>query len=199
MTQDMKPQDVTPQTLSSQVKTGTTGSLVLGVLMIVLGFAAISLPLATSLAFAFWIGWLLVGNSIVTLIYAVQTRQEGGFILKLLLFALYLGAGLLLIINPLEGVLTLTLLLGGFLIAEGVSELLLAFQLRSLSSNWRWVLLNAIVTLLIGIVILAEWPLNSPWVVGTLVGVSFITSGFSRVMLSLAIRNALGTLSESAQ
>ncbi|WP_439344524.1 HdeD family acid-resistance protein [Vacuolonema iberomarrocanum] len=199
MTQDMKPQDVTPQTLSSQVKKGTTGSLVLGALMIVLGFAAISLPLATSLAFAFWIGWLLVGNSIVTLIYAVQTRQEGGFILKLLLFALYLGAGLLLIINPLEGVLTLTLLLGGFLIAEGVSELLLAFQLRSLSSNWGWVLLNAIVTLLIGIVILAEWPLNAPWVVGTLVGVSFIASGFSRVMLSLAVRNALGKLSESAQ
>ncbi|MBE9101253.1 DUF308 domain-containing protein [filamentous cyanobacterium LEGE 07170] len=195
----MKPQDVTPQTLSSQVKKGTTGSLVLGALMIVLGFAAISLPLATSLAFAFWIGWLLVGNSIVTLIYAVQTRQEGGFILKLLLFALYLGAGLLLIINPLEGVLTLTLLLGGFLIAEGVSELLLAFQLRSLSSNWGWVLLNAIVTLLIGIVILAEWPLNAPWVVGTLVGVSFIASGFSRVMLSLAVRNALGKLSESAQ
>ena len=199
MTQDMKPQDVTPQTLSGQVKKGTTRSLVLGILMIVLGVAAISLPLATSLAFAFWIGWLLVGNSIVTLIYAGQTRQEGGFILKLLLFALYLGTGLLLVINPLEGVLTLTLLLGGFLIAEGVSELLLAFQLRSLSSNWGWVLLNAIVTLLIGIVILAEWPLNAPWVVGTLVGVSFIASGFSRVMLSLAVRHALGMLSESAQ
>lgn len=191
-------QDLSSQEISAQVRRATTWAIVLGGLMMVLGLAAISLPLTTSLAFTFWIGWLLIGNSVLKLVYALQTRREGGFAVKLLLFALYLGAGILLVVNPLEGVLTLTLLLGGFLVAEGISELLLAFQLRSLA-NWGWVLFNAILTLLVGVVIWAEWPLDAPWVIGVLVGISFIASGFSRVMLSLAVRNAVSKWSEQTQ
>ena len=115
------------------IQQSTTWSIVLGALMMVLGVAAISLPLVTSLSLTLWIGWLLVGNSIIKLIYALQTRQQGSFWLKLLLTGLYLAAGVVLIINPLEGVLTLTLLLGSFLVAEGVVELLLTIQMRSRS------------------------------------------------------------------
>lgn len=179
------------------IQQSTTWAIILGSLMILLGLAAISLPLVTSLALTIWIGWLLVGNSVIKTIYAIQTRQDGSLVLKLLLALLYLGAGVVLILNPLEGVLTLTLLLGVFLISEGVVELILAVQLRSLA-NWGWLLLNAIVTLLLGVIIWAEWPLDAPWVVGLLVGISFITSGLSRVMLALAVRNVASQVAENA-
>ena len=178
------------------IQQSTTWSMVLGGLMMVLGLAAISLPLVTSLALTLWIGWLLVGNSIIKLIYAIQTRQQGSFWLKLLLAGLYLTAGIVLIINPLEGVLTLTLLLGSFLVAEGVVELLLAVQMRS-RSNWLWLLLNALLTLSLGVFIWAEWPLDAPWVIGLLVGISFIASGLSRIMLSIAVRSTMRQLSDS--
>ena len=177
------------------IQQSTTWSIVLGALMMVLGIAAISLPLITSLALTLWIGWLLVGNSVVKLIYAIQTRQQGSFWLKLLLAGLYLVAGVVLIVNPLEGVLTLTLLLGSFLITEGVVELLLAVQMRS-RSNWLWLLLNALLTLALGVFIWAEWPLDAPWVIGLLVGISFIASGLSRMMLSIAVRSTVRQLAE---
>jgi len=179
------------------IQQSTTWSIVLGALMMVLGVAAISLPLVTSLSLTLWIGWLLVGNSIIKLIYALQTRQQGSFWLKLLLTGLYLAAGVVLIINPLEGVLTLTLLLGSFLVAEGVVELLLTIQMRS-RSNWLWLLLNALLTLALGVFIWAEWPLDAPWVIGLLVGISFIASGLSRIMLSIAVRSTVQQLAEAS-
>lgn len=162
----------------------TTGSIVLGVLMTVSGFAAITLPFAASLAFTFWIGWLLIGTSLVKFVYAFQSREQGGFAMKFLLSILYLGAGVLLVAQPLQGIATLTLLLASFFFAEGISELVLAYQLRS-RPNWGWVLVNGIVTLVLGVMIGTGWPLNAPWVIGTLVGISLIASGVSRIMLAL--------------
>ncbi|NEP17646.1 MAG: HdeD family acid-resistance protein [Leptolyngbya sp. SIO4C1] len=185
------------QSPAQAVKSATRWSIILGALMMLLGIAAISLPLTTSLAFTIWIGWLLIGNSILKFIYAAQTREEGSFWVKLILAVLYLGAGVLLVVNPLEGVLTLTLLLGTFFVAEGLVELILAIQVRSLS-NWGWVLFNAVLTLLLGIIVWLRWPLDAPWLIGTLVGVSFIASGLSRVMLSLAVRKVVTQVSEAS-
>jgi uncharacterized membrane protein HdeD (DUF308 family) len=181
----------------SLIQQSTTWSIILGALMMVLGVAAISLPLVTSLALTLWIGRLLVGNSVIKLIYAIQTRQQGSLWLKLLLAGLYLAAGVVLIVNPLEAVLPLTLLLGSFLVTEGVVELLLAVQMRS-RSNWIWLLFNALLTLALGVFIWAEWPLDAPWVIGLLVGISFIASGLSRIMLSIAVRSTVRQLIANA-
>jgi uncharacterized membrane protein HdeD (DUF308 family) len=185
-----------PDDVARQIRQATTWPIILGLLMIVLGIVAIGLPLLTSLTVALWLGWLLIGNAVIKVIYAIQTRKAGGIWLKLLLAALYLGAGIVLVINPLEGVITLTLLLGSFLIGEGLVELLLAIQLRSLA-NWGWLLFNAILTLLLGAFIWAEWPLDATWVIGLLVGLSFTASGFSRVMLSLAVRNTARRMADA--
>jgi uncharacterized membrane protein HdeD (DUF308 family) len=68
-----------------------------------------------------------------------------------------------------------------------VFAVVLAFQLRP-RSGWGWVLFDAIVTILLGVLIWAHWPVNSAWVIGTLLGISFIVSGVSRLMLSMSVR-----------
>ncbi|MGV2829090.1 HdeD family acid-resistance protein [Myxosarcina sp. GI1(2024)] len=108
----------------------------------------------------------------------------------------YLGAGIVLLVYPLEGVVTLTLVLAAFLLLEGVFELILAFQLRPNSSNWWWVLADGIVTLVLGLLIWLEWPASAAWVIGLLLGISLISSGLSRLMLSIAVRSALNSKSE---
>ncbi|MBD1909997.1 HdeD family acid-resistance protein [Leptolyngbya sp. FACHB-16] len=172
------------QKSSQPIVKSTTGSIILGVLMVVSGFAAITLPFAASLAFTFWIGWLLIGTSLVKFVYAFQSREQGGFVMKFLLSVLYLVAGVMLVAQPLQGIATLTLLLASFFFVEGISELVLAYQLRS-RPNWGWVLFNGIVTLVLGVMIGTGWPLNAPWVIGTLVGISLTASGVSRIMLAL--------------
>ncbi len=173
-----------------QLRKAAGWSIALGVLMVIAGAFAITLPLSTGLAIAIWLGWIYTFVAILNLVYAWQSRDEGTFIfiLKLLVALLYLGAGIFLLANPLKGVLTLTLILGIFLLVEGTFELILAFKLRSLSPNWAWVLGHGAVTLILGILIWSKWPSNSAWVLGLLVGINLISSGISRIMLSLATR-----------
>jgi uncharacterized membrane protein HdeD (DUF308 family) len=83
--------------------------------------------------------------------------------------------------------LALTILLASFLLVYGIFALVLAFKMRP-HNGWGWVLFDAIVTLLLGILIWAHWPWNSAWVVGTLFGISIFVSGITRLMMSLAIR-----------
>ncbi|MBW4464240.1 MAG: DUF308 domain-containing protein [Pegethrix bostrychoides GSE-TBD4-15B] len=159
-------------------------SLWVGVLLIVLGLLAAAVPVVSTIFVETWVALILISAGAAKTVYAFQTRAEGGFVWKALLGLLYVATGVMLFIYPSTGILTLTLLLGSFLLMEGVFELILAFRLRP-QQNWIWVLGNGIITLLLGGMIWFQWPLNAPWVMGTLIGFSILFSGISRVMLSL--------------
>lgn len=170
--------------LSTESKKGINGSLLIGVLLIVLGLVAIAQPAVSTIFAETWFALILVSAGAAKLTYAFQTRDSGGFVWKLLLSILYIAIGVMLFVSPLKGVLTLTLLLGSFLLTEGVFNLILAFRLRG-QQNWTWVLVDGIITLVLGGMIWFQWPFNAPWLIGTLVGVSVLFTGISRVMLSL--------------
>jgi uncharacterized membrane protein HdeD (DUF308 family) len=155
----------------------------IGALLIVLGIIAIALPVVSTIFVETWAALILISAGGAKLAYAFQTRSSGGFIWKLLLSILYVATGIMLFIYPTTGILTLTLLLGSFLLTEGVFELILAFRLRP-QNNWLWVLGDGIITLILGAMIWFQWPFNAPWLIGTLVGVSVLFTGISRVMLS---------------
>jgi len=178
--------------MTTDISTGTnkggSGPLWIGALLIVLGIAAIALPTVSTIFAETWFALILVSAGAAKLFYAFQTRNDGGFIWKLLLSVLYLATGVMLFFYPLTGVLTLTLLLASYLLTEGVFELILAFRLRP-QQNWTWALGNGIFTLLVGGLIWFQWPFDAPWILGTLVGASIASTGVSRVMLSLNPRS----------
>ena len=171
-------------------------SVVLSIFLMISGIVAVLLPNISTIVAETWIAIILVTSGITKLVYAFQSRSEGGFVWKLLLGAIYTMTGLYLFTSPLSGVLTLTLLLGSFLLTEGVVELILAFQLRS-QKNWGWVLTNAIITLGLGGLVWAQWPSDAPWLIGTLLGASIFSTGVSRLVMSLNPTAALGA-SDSA-
>ncbi len=169
----------------------------MGILLIALGIAGVVLPNISTIVVETWIAWLLVSAGAAKLVYAFQTREQEGFIWKLLLGILYVATGVMLFFNPLTGILSLTLLLGSFLLTEGVFELILAFRLRG-RSNWTWTLINGIITLILGGMIVLQWPFNAPWLLGTLVGVSVLFTGISRVTLSLNPPSDLNQIDQAA-
>jgi len=122
------------------------------------------------------------------LIFAFQSHTVGGFFWKLLLAIAYGFAGIYVLIHPMLGLVSLTLVLAVFLIAEGVIEIVFYFNIRKVE-NSGWVLVDGIITFILGLLIWANWPSASAWVIGTLVGISLMFSGISRFMLSLAIRD----------
>jgi uncharacterized membrane protein HdeD (DUF308 family) len=170
--------------ISTQSNKGINGALLIGVLLIILGIVAIAQPAVSTIFAETWFALILISAGAAKLGYAFQTRDSEGFVWKLSLSILYIATGAMLFFSPLKGVLTLTLLLGSFLLTEGVFELILAFRLRP-QQNWTWVLGDGIITLLLGGIIWFQWPNDAPWLIGTLVGVSVLSTGISRVMLSL--------------
>lgn len=173
--------------ISPNLKKSTNGSLLMGVLLIVFGIMAIALPAFSTIFAETWVAAILVSSGVAKLVYAFQTRESGGFLWKVLLSVLYIATGIMLLVYPLTGILTLTLLLGSFLLTEGVFELILAFRLRP-QPNWTWALGNSVITLVLGSMILFQYPFNAPWLIGTLVGASILATGVSRVMMTLNAR-----------
>lgn len=160
----------------------------IGIVSIVLGLAAITLPNITTIVAETWIAAILISVGTSNIFYSIKNRAEG-FIWQVILGLLYVATGVMLFVYPLTGVLTLTVLLGSFLITEGAFELVLAYKLRS-RQNWGWVIANGVVTLLIGGLVWFEFPFDAPWAIGTLVGISVLSTGVSRVMLSLSDSSA---------
>ncbi|PSF38158.1 hypothetical protein C7H19_06715 [Aphanothece hegewaldii CCALA 016] len=172
--------------ISPQQKTNLTRGMSFwsGLLLVGLGIAGLVLPNIATGVVETWISLLLIFAAGAKLSNAFGTREQEGFVWKLLLGILYLATGVMLLIYPRTGILSLTLLLGSFLLTEGVFELFLAFKVRN-QPNWTWVLINGILTLVLGAMVWFGWPFNAPWLLGTLVGVSVLFTGVSRTMLSL--------------
>jgi uncharacterized membrane protein HdeD (DUF308 family) len=162
-------------------------SMVWGILMFICGILAISLPLASSIGIVIVLAWLILFAGVSHLVFAFQCRSVGGFLWQVMLAIVYGIAGIYMLMNPLLGVLTLTLVLAVFLLVEGVLEIVLYFGIRRVR-HAGWVLFDGIVTLILGTLIWTQWPSSSVWVIGTLVGISLIFSGISRFMLSMAVR-----------
>lgn len=175
------------------VKGSIGWSIGLSVLMIVFGLLAIVVPPAAGVAVVFIVAWLLVVSGGAHLVFAWHTRTTGGFIWELLLGIVYVLIGVYVLLHPVVGLASLTLVLAIYLFAEGILELLLGFLLRAMHGS-GWLLFDGIITLILAIMIWRAWPSSTEWVIGTLVGISMLFSGLCRLMLSLAARRLAAKL-----
>jgi uncharacterized membrane protein HdeD (DUF308 family) len=175
------------------VKKSVGWSIGLSVVMIVAGLLAIAAPQAAGIAVNLLVGWLLVFSGAAHLVFAWHTRTTGGILWELLLGILYIYIGAYLLFHPVAGLASLTLAIAIYLFAEGVLELILSFRLRPMPGS-NWLLLDGIITLILGVMIWRTWPSSTEWVVGTLVGISMLFSGISRLMISLAARRLVAKL-----
>jgi uncharacterized membrane protein HdeD (DUF308 family) len=180
----------TPVTLSGLAPKAVNWSIALSVLLIVLGLFAILIPSISGIAITLFFGWAMILSGITHLIFAFKTHTTGSIIWELLVGAVYLVTGFVLLTHPLDGLFVLTLVLAYYLCFEGIVEVIHFFQVRP-RHGASWLLLDGIITLVLAIMIWRAWPASSVWVVGTLVGISMIFSGFSRLMLSLAAKRVL--------
>ena len=162
-------------------------SIVLSVLMMVAGVLAIILPQASGIAVTILVGWLLLFCGGVHLAYAWQTRRSGGLWWEILIGVIYIVAGGYILLRPMVGLASLTLVLAAYLVAASILEFILAFQLRPLTGS-GWLLLDGIITFILAVLIGWTWLASTLWVVGTLVGISMLFSGVTRLMLSLTAR-----------
>jgi uncharacterized membrane protein HdeD (DUF308 family) len=173
--------------LATNVHRAATWSIVLSVLMIVAGIFAIGVPMVAGVAVTVVVGWLLILSGVLHLAFAWRTGRAGGVLWELLLGVAYGAIGFYVLANPVAGLASLTFAIAVYLFVEGILEFVLSFQLRP-APGAGWLLVDGIITLVLAVMIWSTWPSSAAWVVGTLVGISMLFSGITRLMLSLAVR-----------
>lgn len=162
--------------------------LLLGIVFIGLGIAAIGASTAVTVASIFFLGILLLAAGIIQFGYAFWTRKWSGFFLTLLTGILYAVTGFLLIANPAAGALSLTLLLAAFYMVSGIFRIIGSISMRF--EQWGWSLFSGIVNFVLGLLIWLGWPATGLWVFGLFIGIDLIFYGWFWVLLSLTAKNA---------
>jgi uncharacterized membrane protein HdeD (DUF308 family) len=152
-----------------------------------MGVVAIGAPVVATIAVQFMLGWLLVISGIAEGIHAFMAQGWRGFLLELLSAVLYLAVGVLLLVNPLGGAVALTIVVAVFLIVEGIFKIITALRVRD-HDGWGWLLASGIVSVVLGVLIWAQWPASGLWVIGLLVGIQLLFTGWALVMLALAAK-----------
>jgi uncharacterized membrane protein HdeD (DUF308 family) len=172
------------------VKKSLNWSITLSVLLILAGLLAIVMPPVAGFAVTIFVGWLLVFSGVMHFVYAWHTRGTGAIIWEILLGIAYGVVGGYMLYHPLLGMASITLALAAYLFAECILEFILGFALRGRSAT-AWLFLDGIITLILAVMIFFTWPSSTGWVLGTLVGISMLFSGFTRLMISLAARKVI--------
>lgn len=162
--------------------------LILGALLIVVGLVAISSSLLATLATVVMVGTLLIIGGVVEIVDAFLARGWRGFWMHLLAGILYVVLGFLLVQRPLAAAAFFTLMLAAAFFVGGLFRIIVAVSERFY--GWVWVLLNGIVTLILGIMIWREWPEAAFWVIGLFVGIDMLFAGWSLVITASTVRKA---------
>jgi uncharacterized membrane protein HdeD (DUF308 family) len=164
--------------------------LIEGIVLVVLGIAAILVPPLATITFTILIGWLFLISGGVGLVTTLWMRRAPGFWWSLLSAFIGIAAGILLLIWPISGALSLTLLLSAFFIVEGVASIMYAIEHRNqLTGRWGWMLTSGIVDLILAGIIVAGLPGTAAWALGLLVGINLVFGGVALIGMALAARH----------
>ena len=170
-----------------------------GVVMVVLGMLAVVWPTIATVAVDIYVGWLFLISGIVGLIVMFAARDVAAFLWTLLTAALSLAVGVMLLWKPVEGAVSLTIVLTAFFIAEGIFQIAASFTYRDVvPGSWGWMLLSGICDLALAAIIILGWPASAVWTLGLLVGINLITSGTAISFAAIEARSFVRELKQAA-
>jgi len=160
-----------------------------GILLVVLGLAAMIVPPLASLAVTIFLGWMFLISGAAGLALTFWARGMPGFWWSLVSAALGIAAGIILLARPVQGTLTLTIVVGAYFLAEGVATIMYALEhRRELSERWTWLLVAGLLDILIAGMIISGLPGSAEWAIGLLVGINLLFGGATLIGMALAAR-----------
>lgn len=186
--------------ITETVQTHRVLFLVQGVVMMVLGVLAIIWPQISTLAVDFYVGWMFLISGLTGLFTMFVASSVAAFLWSLLTAALSLFVGVLLLWHPVEGAVSLTLVLISFFIAEGIFQIAAAIRHReAFPDSWGWLLMSGLADLVLAAMLIWGWPSTAIWALGLIAGLNLITSGLAIVMVAAAARNMVRVVEQATR
>lgn len=161
--------------------------MLLGIGLVILGVLAVIYAFTSTLISIMYLGFFLLIGGVFEGVKAFKMNRAGHFFLHALLCILYIIAGLYLFFNPAINAITLTLVLAIFFIIAGIFRI--AVALTKNVPHKTWLLINGIISILLGALIWYQWPISGLWVIGTFVGIDLIFTGWTWIMLASTVKH----------
>ncbi len=158
-----------------------------GIMFILLGCIGLSMVVGVTLASILFLGILLLMGGIIQFIDVFKSRRWKGALLHACIAFFYFIGGAAVIYDPLLTSAIITAFIAWILIIIGIARLIMAFMLRH-SREWVWLSLAGIIALILGIMILAQWPLSGLWIIGLFISIELLVNGLSYVLIALTLR-----------
>jgi len=162
--------------------------LAFGIVLVLIGFLAIARAVAATVVSMLFFGWLLVIAAGIEIVQAIMVGKWVGLYHHWLGAILFGVLGALIVWRPLVSAEIVTLLMGAFFLVAGLFQVITPLVVSL--PEWGWHVLNGIITLVLGILILAQWPVSGLWVIGLFVGIELIFYGAAWIALALRLRAA---------
>lgn len=169
------------------IRDNASAAVTAGVVLLIAGILSIAAPLAAGLSITIMVGVLLVIGGISECALAFKAGAFGRGLLMFVVGLLMTLAGLYMVMQPAAGLISLTMILVFYLVVTGVFELLIALQVRP-ADGWGWLMFNAIVTLLLGIMLWRQFPLSGVWAIGVLFGIKMVFSGWALIFIGRNVK-----------
>ena len=163
--------------------------LALGILFIILGIIGLGMTFAFTMVSVLFFGVILIIGGLIQLIQVWRCKGWKGIVWHVLIGLLYIAAGIFVVVNPPGAAITLTLFLAAVLIVVGIFRIIMAFQMKA-AGSWFWPFFSGIISILLGVLIYAQWPISGLWVIGLFVAIELILHGWAYVFVALAAKGA---------
>ena len=161
-----------------------------GILSLILGIIGTFMSVAVTMASMMIFGILFIVAGVVFLIDSFSAPEWKGRLWGLLISLLYVAGGIVMVMYPAGSATWFTLFIAAFLIMIGVTRIFMGFRVKDLISSWGWMVFSGILSIILGMMIYAEWPVSGLWVIGLFISVELIMQGINAIMLSRVIKTA---------
>ena len=171
-----------------ELKKNWAWMLSLGIVMVMLGVIGLGMTVLFNEIVVMYFGFLLLFGSGVQLMQAFRAEAWKGRVWHVLIALVYIVGGIIAVTEPVIAGMTLALLIAWTLIVIGVLRLVMALQMRG-AAGWLWTLLGGVLSVVLGVMIINEWPQSGLWVIGLFVAIEILFAGWSQIMIALAAKN----------
>lgn len=172
--------------------------LVMGIALVVLGTIGLYMAGTLTLASVLYFGILVMAGGLLMLIDAFKAEGWKEKIWEILIALAYLAAGIIMIANPGASAVWFTMFIAAFLLVSGVFRIIMGFQMRNAVGGWIWTVLGGFASILLAVMIFAQWPVSGIWVIGLFVAIELIMQGISMISIAFAAK-ASKNIREQAQ
>lgn len=177
--------------LAGEVRKNWGWIMFMGILLVALGAVGLYMSGLTTLVSVFYIGVMLLAGGVLILIDVFKAEGWKAKFWDVLIAIAYIAAGITMIANPGASAVWFTMFIAAFLLVSGAARIIIGLQIRSEVSGWGWTLVGGIASILLALMIFAEWPSSSVWVIGMFVAIEMIMQGISMISVARAAKASM--------